>query len=111
VAPPCPVPYIAGMAKLTKSNSVAALVDAVPTFGAGITIGITSKETGTTYHVHLPDAEAQRFAAFIAQRVEFTGHPSMLVFTAPEQPVTTLLRGGRGGLTAIPATSFRSVAR
>jgi hypothetical protein len=42
-APNCPknptadrpiVPYIAGMVKLTKSNSVAALVDAVPTFGA-----------------------------------------------------------------------------
>jgi hypothetical protein len=69
VAPPCPVPYIAGMAKLTKSNSVAALVDAVPTFGAGtgrFSIGITSRESGVTYHDHLTEAEAQDFADFVA---------------------------------------------
>jgi hypothetical protein len=80
MAPPCPVPYIAGMAKLTKSNSVAALVDAVPTFGAGtdrFSIGITSRETGVTYNLHLTEAEAQQFAAFVAERVELTAHPSM----------------------------------
>ena len=59
------------MAKLTRSNSVAALVDAVPTFGAGtgrFSIGLTSRETGLTYHVHLSEDEAQRFAAFVTER-------------------------------------------
>jgi hypothetical protein len=55
------------MAKLTRSNSIAAsncvtaLVDAVPTFAAGtgrFTIGLTSGETGLTYHLHLSEAEA-----------------------------------------------------
>jgi hypothetical protein len=80
VALPSPVPYIEGMAKLTKSNSVTALVDAVPTFGAGtgrFSIGLTSKETGVTYHLHLSETEAQRLAAFVAERVELIAHPSM----------------------------------
>jgi hypothetical protein len=68
------------MVKLTKSNSVAALVDAVPTFGAGtgrFSMGLTSKETGVTFHLHLTEAEAQQFAALVAERVELTAHPSM----------------------------------
>jgi hypothetical protein len=65
------------MAKLTRSNSaatsfsVAALVDAVPTFGAGrgrFSIGLTSGETGLTYHLHLSEDEAQLFAAFVTER-------------------------------------------
>jgi hypothetical protein len=71
VAKPCPVPYIVSMAKLTRSNSVAAMVDAIPTFGAGtgrFSIGLTSGETGLTYHLHLSEAEAQRFAAFVTER-------------------------------------------
>jgi hypothetical protein len=59
------------MAKLTRSNSLSALVEAVPTFGAGtgrFSIGLTSGESGLTYHLHLSDDEAQRFAAFVADR-------------------------------------------
>jgi len=68
------------MAKLTKRNSITALVDAVPTFGAGIcrfSIGLTSNETGITYHVHLTEAEAQRFAVFVAERTEVQALQSM----------------------------------
>ena len=71
VADLCPVPYMLGMAKLTRSNSVAAMVDAAPTFGAGtgrFSIGLTSGETGLTYHLHLTEDEAQRFAAFVTER-------------------------------------------
>jgi hypothetical protein len=59
------------MAKLTRCNSLSALVEAVPTFGAGtgrFSIGLTSGESGLTYHLHLSDDEAQRFAAFVADR-------------------------------------------
>jgi hypothetical protein len=52
----------------------------VPTFGARtgrFSIGITSRETGVTYHLHPTEAEAQQFAAFVAERVELTAHPSM----------------------------------
>ena len=41
-------------------------------FGAGtgrLSIGLTSKETGVTYHLHLSEAEAQQFAAFVSERV------------------------------------------
>ena len=58
------------MAKLTRSNSLSALVDGTPTFGAGtgrFTIGLTSAETGTTYHLHLSEAEALQFAAFVRE--------------------------------------------
>jgi hypothetical protein len=61
VAKLCPVPYMLGMAKLTRSNSVAAMVDAAPTFGAGtgrFSIGLTSGETGLTYHLHLTEDES-----------------------------------------------------
>ena len=63
--------YIAGMAKLTRSNSVSSLVDAEPLFTAvsgRYAIGLTSRETGVTYHLHLSEAEAQDFAAFVAAR-------------------------------------------
>jgi hypothetical protein len=76
----CQVPYMGRMATLTKSNSVAALVDAVPTFDAGtgrFSIGLTSKETGVTYHLHLSETEAQRFAAFVGERIELTALPYM----------------------------------
>jgi hypothetical protein len=59
------------MAKLTRSHSVAALVEAKPVFTAGssrFTIGITSKQTGATYHLHLSADEAQDFADFVAAR-------------------------------------------
>jgi hypothetical protein len=36
---------------------------------AGSRIGITSPETGVTYHLHLSEAEAQQFAAFVSERV------------------------------------------
>jgi hypothetical protein len=64
--------YIGGMAKLTRTNSVSALVDAEPTFGAGtgrFSIGLTSRETGASYHLHLSEAEARRFADFVNERV------------------------------------------
>jgi hypothetical protein len=59
---------------------VAALVDAIPTFGAGtgrFSIGLTSTETGVTYHRHLSETEAQQFAALVGERIELTAHPSM----------------------------------
>ena len=59
------------MAKLTRSDSVAALVDAALTFGAGtgrFSIGLTSGETGLTYHLDLSETEAERFAAFVTER-------------------------------------------
>jgi len=58
------------MAKLIRSNSIAALVYAKPTFGAGtarFSIGLTSRETGMTYHLHLTEAEARTFAAFVPE--------------------------------------------
>jgi hypothetical protein len=69
-----PGSYVAAvttMAKLTRSHSLNALVAGVPTFGAApgrFSIGITSRETGTTYHLHLTDDEARRFAAFVTER-------------------------------------------
>jgi hypothetical protein len=61
------------MAKLTRSQSLSALVDGEPNFSAGpgrFTIGLTSREnTVTTYHLHLSEDEARRFVAFIAERV------------------------------------------
>jgi hypothetical protein len=34
------------------------------------TISITSKESGLSYHLHLSEAEAERFATFLAERIE-----------------------------------------
>jgi hypothetical protein len=68
------------MAKITRSNSLSALVEGDPTFSAGagrFSIGVTSKETGISYHLHFTEAEAQPLAAFIAERVELTPHHSM----------------------------------
>jgi hypothetical protein len=68
------------MAKLTRSNSLSALAEGDPLFTAGtsrFTIGITSKESGLSYHLHLSEAEAERFATFLAERVEATAHPSV----------------------------------
>jgi hypothetical protein len=56
------------MAKLTLTDSLAALVDTVPTFGAGIgrfSITLTSRESGITYHLHLSEDEALRFATLM----------------------------------------------
>jgi hypothetical protein len=55
------------MAKLTRSNPMSALAEGQPEFSAGtgrFTIGITGRD-GTTYHVHLTAAEAQRFVDFV----------------------------------------------
>jgi len=55
------------MAKLTRSNPMSALAEGQPEFSAGtgrFTIGITGQD-GTTYHVHLTAAEAQRFVDFV----------------------------------------------
>ena len=49
------------------------LVEGAPTFAAStrrLSIGVTSAENGITYHVHLSEAEAKRFAAFVADRIE-----------------------------------------
>jgi hypothetical protein len=59
------------MAKLTRTNSKAALVEGRLTFSAGqdrISIGLTTPETGLTYHLHMSEAEAHRFAVFFAER-------------------------------------------
>ena len=61
------------MAKLTRSHSISALVEAEPTFAGGtrrFSIGLTSGETGITYHLHLTEDEAQRFAAFVTERTK-----------------------------------------
>jgi hypothetical protein len=42
-----------------------------------LSIGLTSKETGVTYHLHLSETEPQQFAAFVFGRVELIAHPSM----------------------------------
>jgi hypothetical protein len=46
-------------------------VESKLTFSAGhdrLSIGLTSNETGLTYHLHMSEAEAQRFAVFVAER-------------------------------------------
>jgi hypothetical protein len=77
------------MAKITRSNSLSALhpsrprgllsapdsrlVEGDPTFTAGanrFSIGLTSREGKVTYHVHLGEDEAQRFAAFVAEHTK-----------------------------------------
>ena len=50
--------------------TVAALVEAVPTFGAGtggFSIGLTSRETDLTYKAHLSEDEGLCFAAFVIE--------------------------------------------
>jgi hypothetical protein len=59
------------MAKLTRSNSKTALAEGKLTFSTGIdriSIGLTSHENGLTYHLHMSEAEAHRFAVFLAER-------------------------------------------
>ena len=49
----------------------AALVEGKPTFSTGndrVSIGLTSHETGLTYHLHMSEAEAHRLAVFLAER-------------------------------------------
>jgi hypothetical protein len=68
------------MAKLIRSNSLGALASGEPTFSAGndrFCIDLTSLESGITYHVHLSEAEAQRFAVLIAERIELS-HPELM---------------------------------
>jgi hypothetical protein len=58
------------MAKLTRSNSLNAIVEGQPVFYSGtrrFTIGITGRD-GTTYFVHFTAAEAQRFVDFVDER-------------------------------------------
>ena len=59
------------MGKLTRTNSKAALAEGKLTFSAGyerVSVGLTSRETGLTYHLHMSEAEAHRFAVFLAER-------------------------------------------
>jgi hypothetical protein len=58
------------MAKLTRSNSKAALLrEADLQHGnESISIGSTSHENGLTYHLHMSEAEAHRLAVFLAER-------------------------------------------
>ncbi|MET0482869.1 MAG: hypothetical protein ABWZ27_08145 [Aestuariivirgaceae bacterium] len=61
------------MAKLTRSHSKSALTEGDVTFTAGtgrISIGITGRETGLRYDLHLSADEAPRFAAYVSARVE-----------------------------------------
>ena len=58
------------MAKLIRTNTKAALVEGKLTFSAGsdrISIGLSSRESGLTYHLHMSEAEAHRFAVFLAE--------------------------------------------
>ena len=71
---------IVTMAKLTRSHSKSALVEGDLSFTAGngrFSIGLTSRETDTRYHLQLSEAEAQQFAAFIAERVEIDRYEAM----------------------------------
>jgi hypothetical protein len=68
------------MAKLTRSNSLSALAEGDPVFTAGtsrFTIGITSTESGLSYHLHLTADDAERLATFLAERVEVKPFHSM----------------------------------
>jgi hypothetical protein len=59
------------MAKLTRTNSKAALVEGKLTFSAGhdrLSIGLTSNENGSTYHLPTSEAESHRVAVFVAER-------------------------------------------
>ena len=59
------------MAKLTRTNSKAALAEGKLTFSAGherVSIGLTSRESDLTYHLHMSEAEAHRLAVFLAER-------------------------------------------
>jgi hypothetical protein len=59
------------MARLTRSNSKSALAEGKLTFSTGndrISIGLTSHENGLSYHLHMSEAEAHRFAVFLAER-------------------------------------------
>ena len=61
------------MAKLTRSHSKSALAEGTITFttcGDRFSIGLTSHESDLRCGLHLTEGEAQRFAAFIAERVE-----------------------------------------
>jgi hypothetical protein len=61
------------MAKLTRSNSLRALVEGEPTFRVGpgrLSIAITSREGKVTYHLHLSEDEAQRFVTYVADRTK-----------------------------------------
>ena len=68
------------MAKLTRSHSKSALAEGQVTVTAGggrFSIGLTSRESDTRYSLHLTEDEAQRFAAFIAERVELNRYETM----------------------------------
>lgn len=59
------------MAKLTRTNSKGALAEGKLTFSAGhdrVSIALSSRETGLTYQLHMSEAEAHRFAVFLAER-------------------------------------------
>jgi hypothetical protein len=88
-----------------------------PTFSAGpgrLSIGLTSTATGTSYHVHLTDAEAQRFAMFVSERVRLTPSSSCVSIRRPGE--WDILRGGRGwprccDTASHPFPSYRCFAR
>jgi len=58
---------MAGMAKLTRTNSLSALAECQPVFSAAtgrFTIGITGRD-GTTYQRHLTATEARQFVDYV----------------------------------------------
>jgi len=68
------------MAKLNQYHSKTTLFEGDVTFSAGsdrFSIALTSRETGIRYHLHLSESEAQRFAAFVADRVEIDDYETM----------------------------------
>jgi hypothetical protein len=57
------------MAKLTRSKSLSTLAEGEPMFTTGggrFAIGITSQQSGFSWHLHLSEAEARDFADFVA---------------------------------------------
>jgi hypothetical protein len=68
------------MAKLTRSNSKSPLGEGDLTFTADngrFSISLTSRESLTRYDLYLSETEAQRFAAFVAERVELNDYETM----------------------------------
>ncbi|MET0481707.1 MAG: hypothetical protein ABWZ27_02190 [Aestuariivirgaceae bacterium] len=68
------------MAKLTRSHSTGALVEGNVNFTAGngwFSISVSSEDSDARYHLHLSEDEAQRFAAFIGERIEIDRYETM----------------------------------
>jgi hypothetical protein len=56
------------MAKITRSDSTAALCEGEPIFSSGLecfSIGLSSEQSHITYQLHLTPSEARQLAAYV----------------------------------------------